>query len=182
MVQVSAEASTMATNRITTPPPPSVGVLPSSNDVLQSLRTDTHLGIHGANPNLHNRVEYFLGGWDRDSLVAKTDADATEFIIRGVFMISRSEFYFTPDANFDPANSFNSKLEDVKLTCRLTPSRDPDFKFSAQDFPIIVENLRKFENLIKKNSDSQSFSVIDSISGMQTIRLSHPLFKVFFFF
>jgi hypothetical protein len=171
-------SSTLTSRTATTPPPPQ-DIIPLANDILRDLRTESPLGIYGATHNLQNRAEYFLGGWDSgDMLVLKKSADLTELVIRGVFDVSRSEFYFTPDANFDPANSFNSKLEDVKLSCRLTASRHADFKFASDDFPTIVDNLRKIEKLIQRQPDSQSLSVVDSICGTETIRLSHSLFKV----
>lgn len=172
----STAESTQTSHTTTTPPLQNNQLSPA--DILKDLRTESTLGFYGATHNLQNRAEYLLGGWDGDMLVLKNQTDPMELIIRGVFDISRSEFYFTPDANFDPANSFNSELEDVKLSCRLTASRHADFKFSSSDFPSIVDNLRKIEKLVQKQPDSQSFSVIDSICGTETIRLSHPLFTV----
>lgn len=171
--------STTETHTTTSNTPPPRDVLFSASDtILKDLRTESALGIYGATHNLHNRAEYFLGGWDSDLLVLRNNTELMELVIRGVFNISRSKFYFTPDANYDPANSFNSKLEDVKLTCRLTASHHADFKFSSDDFPTIADNLHKIEKLIKKQPESQSFSIIDSICGTETIRLSHSLFKV----
>ncbi|KIK77225.1 hypothetical protein PAXRUDRAFT_28843 [Paxillus rubicundulus Ve08.2h10] len=58
-------------------------------------------------------------------------------------------------------------------------SRHADFKFSSDDFPTIVDNLRKIEKLIQRQPNSQSLSVINSICGTEMICLSHSLFKKF---
>jgi hypothetical protein len=103
-----------------------------------------------------------------------------EFIIRCVFQISRNDFYFTPDANFDPANVFQGRFADVKLNCRLTAGRDEDFTFSSEDFSAIVDNFRALEKLVTKerHGDYETLSVIQDSLGHRSIKLTHSLFEV----
>ncbi|OAX31960.1 hypothetical protein K503DRAFT_805633 [Rhizopogon vinicolor AM-OR11-026] len=65
-------------------------------------------------------------------------------------------FYFTPDANFDPANVFQERFADVKLNCRLTAGRDEAFKYSSEDFPAVLDNLRALEKLVPKERDYET--------------------------
>jgi len=83
------------------------------------------------------------------------DEDA-EFIICGVFEISRNDFYFTPDANSNPTNVFQGRFADVKLNCRLTAGLSQASKFSSDDFSTILDNIRAFEKLVPSERDYES--------------------------
>jgi hypothetical protein len=135
-------------------------------------------GFYAATPKLAYRAEYFPGGRDGNILIAKGRDDDQEFIIRGVFQISRNDFYFTPDANFDPANVFHGRLSDVKLSCRLTAGRNDSFKFASEDFPAILDNLNAFEKLVPSKTNYERLSVIHDSLGHRTIKLTHSLFEV----
>ncbi|KAG1780095.1 hypothetical protein EV702DRAFT_1043443 [Suillus placidus] len=87
--------------------------------VLNKLQTSAG-GFYAAMPRLVYRTEYFAGGRDGNILITKGQDNDEEFIMRGVFQISRNDFHFTPDANYDPANIFHGRLADLKLNCQLT--------------------------------------------------------------
>ena len=91
-----------------------------------------------------------------DVLIPKHTTGSDELTLRGVFQISRSDFYFTPDGKFDPANVFNGRFADVKLSCLLSATRHRDFSFSSDDFPTVIDNLRGFEKLIRPERDAES--------------------------
>jgi len=137
-------------------------------------------GFYAATPKLVHRAEYFAGGPKGNILIVKgrnLDEDA-EFIIRGVFEISRNDFYFTPDANFNPTNVFQGRFADVKLNCRLTAGRSEAFKFSSDDFPAILDNIRAFEKLVPRERDYEVVSIVNDSLGHKSIKLTHSLFKV----
>ncbi|KAF8546858.1 hypothetical protein OG21DRAFT_1028401 [Imleria badia] len=69
-----------------------------------------------------------------DILAVKNSGDS-EFILRGVFQIARNDFFFTPDGSFDPKNALGTRLQGVKLNCRLTAPLCPGFEFAPEDFP-----------------------------------------------
>lgn len=148
-----------------------------SSKVLDKLQTSAG-GYYAAMPKLAHRAEFFAGGRDGNMLVVKGRDDNQEFIIHGVFQISRNDFYFTPDANFDPANVFHGRLADVKLNCRLTAGRNQNFKFSSDDFSAVLDNLRAFEKLVPSKKDYETFSVIYDSLGQRSIKLTHNLFDV----
>jgi len=147
--------------------------------VLDKMQNDEG-GFYAATPKLAYRAEYFAGGQKGNILVVKgrnLDEDA-EFIIRGVFEISRNDFYFTPDANFNPTNVFQGHFADVKLNCKLTAGRSEAFKFSSDDFSAILDNIRAFEKLVPKERDYETVSIIHDSLGHRSIKLTHSLFKV----
>ncbi|KAH7924254.1 hypothetical protein BV22DRAFT_1165729 [Leucogyrophana mollusca] len=160
----------------TPPPQTSSSYFVSAQDVLEKLRTAPN-GTYAATPNLASTAEYFQGGREGDVLVSKLGETHEEYLLRGVFDISRNDFYFVPDGNFNPANSFQGKFEDVKLSCRLTASHHKDFKFSREDFHAIVKNIHALENLIPKEKNEEVKSIIQPSAAGDTIRLSHSLFK-----
>lgn len=127
--------------------------------VLNKLKTSPG-GFYAATPRLAYRAEYFAGGRDGNILITKGLDHDEEFIIRGVFQISRNDFFFTPDGNFNPANIFHGRLADLKLSCRLVAGRSKSFKFSSRDFPAVLNNLSAFENLIPKERYYETLSVI----------------------
>ncbi|KAG2132148.1 uncharacterized protein EDB93DRAFT_1255334 [Suillus bovinus] len=169
----------MAPNTPTTPPTSSSSTcapISAASAVLDKLQNSPG-GFYAATPKLAYRAEYFPGGWDGNILIAKGRDDDQEFIVRGVFQISRNNFYFMPDANFDLANIFHGRLSDVKLSCRLTAGRNDLFKFASEDFPAILDNLRAFEKLVPSKRDYETLSVIHDSLGHRTIKLTHSLFE-----
>jgi hypothetical protein len=102
------------------------------------------------------------------------DEDA-EFIIRGVFEISRNDFYFTPDANFNPTNVFQGRFADVKLNCRLTPGRSEAFKISSDDFSASLDNIRAFEKLVPRERDYETVSIVHDSLDHRSIKLTQFL-------
>jgi hypothetical protein len=147
--------------------------------VLNKMQNDEG-GFYAATPKLAHRAEYFAGGQKGNILIMKgwnLDEDA-EFIIRGVFEISRNDFYFTPDANFNPTSVFQGRFADVKLNCRLTAGRSEAFKFSSDDFSAILDNIRAFEKLVPRERDYETVSIVHDSLGHRSIKLTHSLFKV----
>ncbi|KAG1897283.1 uncharacterized protein F5891DRAFT_1192231 [Suillus fuscotomentosus] len=121
--------------------------------VLQRLQNSAG-GFYAAMPRLICHVEYFIGGRDGNILVSKGGGlQPTEFIIRGVFEISRNDFSFTPDGNFNPSNMFH------------------------EDFPDILDNLAHFEGLIPRPEEYDKLSVIHNSLGQRSIKLMHGLFE-----
>ncbi|KAG2088835.1 uncharacterized protein F5147DRAFT_780843 [Suillus discolor] len=91
-------------------------------------------------------------------------------------LVIRADFYFTREGKFDPANIFNGRFADVKLSCHLTATRHNDFGFSSDDFLTIVDNLRAFEKMIRRERDAEFLRTIHTASGVDSIRLVHHLF------
>jgi hypothetical protein len=58
----------------------------------------------------------------------------------------------------------------------LTATRHNDFGFSSDDFLAIVDNLRAFEEMIRREHDAESLSAIHTASGVDSIKLVHHLF------
>ncbi|KAI5993858.1 hypothetical protein EDD15DRAFT_2366928 [Pisolithus albus] len=125
-------------------------------------------------PNLVQYVE-FQTGKNGDVLIRK-NAD-TEFTLKGVFLIARNDFYFTPDGNFDPANSFSSRFQDTKLSCRLAAPTSPDYQLFNDDFPKCVNNLRSLEKMIKPNKETELMSGLTEHLGKTQFKISHALFE-----
>jgi len=145
--------------------------------ILRELH-DSPEGFYATSPRLIRHVEYFIGGWDGNILVSKGGLQAKEFIIRGVFEISRNDFNFTPDANFNPSNVFHGRFSDVKLSCRLIAGRNDRFRFSSEDFPDVLDNIAHFEGLIPRERDYEKLSAVSVSLGQRSIRLIHGLFEV----
>ncbi|KAG1890684.1 uncharacterized protein F5891DRAFT_986837 [Suillus fuscotomentosus] len=147
--------------------------------ILRELHDSSEgFGFYAASPRLIRHVEYFIGGQDGNILVAKGGPQAKEFIIRGVFEISRNDFNFTPDANFNPSNVFHGRFSDVKLSCRLTAGRNDMFRFSSEDFPDVLDNIAHFEGLIPRERDYEKLSAVHVSLGQRSIRLIHGLFEL----
>ncbi|KAG2092940.1 uncharacterized protein F5147DRAFT_779504 [Suillus discolor] len=107
--------------------------------VLQKLQNSAG-GFYAATPRLIQHVEYFIGGQDGNILISKGGRlQPTEFIIHGVFEISRNDFNLTPDGNFNPSNVFHGHFADMRLSCQLTAGHNDAFRFSSEDFPDILE-------------------------------------------
>jgi hypothetical protein len=168
---------------IATPPAPKLSfsaLIPPKTpaSVLNKLKTSPG-GFYAGTPRLAYRAEYFTGGRDGNILITKGLDYDEEFIIRGVFEISRNNFFFTPDGDFNPANIFHGRFADLKLSCQLTAGRSKAFKFSSKDFSTVVNNLSAFENLVPKERHYETVSVIqDAIGQGRSIKLIHHLFEV----
>ncbi|KAH7930555.1 hypothetical protein BV22DRAFT_1124829 [Leucogyrophana mollusca] len=182
MVEINSTAQTVATTQSHSPAEPSTPPPNKSRDsfvdfVFNKLHTSPN-GIYAATPDLVNHAEYFHGGRGGDVLVKKHTTHQ-ELILRGLFEISRDDFYFTPDASYNPANNFQGKFEDAKLSCRLIAVHNQCdvFTFAQADYPIILKNLRAFEKLITKEKGDESVSVMQFSGGYESIKLSHSLFK-----
>lgn len=160
------------------PKPKSSSTCTTPASILQKLQNSPG-GFYAATPKLIRHVEYFIGGQDGNILVSKGGGlQPTEFIIRGVFEISRNDFNFTPDANFNPSNIFHGRFADVKLSCHLTAGRDNAFQFSSEDFPDVIDNLTHFEGLIPRATEYEKLSVIHNLLGQRSVKLTHSLFEV----
>ncbi|KAG1908162.1 uncharacterized protein F5891DRAFT_1179681 [Suillus fuscotomentosus] len=134
-------------------------------------------GFYAATPRLAYRTEYFSGGRDGNILITKGLDHNEEFIICSVFQISRDDFCFTPDGNFNPANVFHGRLADLKLSCRLIAGRSKAFEFSSDDFSAVVSNLSAFEKSAPRERSHKTFSVIQDTIGRRSIKLTHCLFE-----
>ncbi|KAG2336696.1 hypothetical protein BDR05DRAFT_1005627 [Suillus weaverae] len=144
--------------------------------VLNKLQTSAG-GFYAAMPRLVYRTEYFAGGRDGNILITKGQDNDEEFIMCGVFQISRNDFHFTPDANYDPANIFHGRLADLKLNCQLTAGRNKAFKFSSEDFSAVLDNLSAFEKSVPRPRYYETHSVIRDTIGHRSIKLTHRLFQ-----
>jgi hypothetical protein len=149
----------------------------AASTVLEMLQNSPG-GFYAATPKLAYRAEFFAGGHNGNILITKGRNDDQEFIICGVFQISCNDFYFMPDANFDPGNVFHGCLADVKLNCRLTAGHNENFKFSSEDFPAVLDNLHAFEKLVPSKKDYEMLSVIYKSLRNRSIKLTHSLFEV----
>ncbi|KAG1811097.1 hypothetical protein EV424DRAFT_1542644 [Suillus variegatus] len=135
-------------------------------------------GFYATMPRLAYRTEYFSGGRDGNILITKGLDHDKEFIVHGVFQISCDDFCFTLDGNFNPANIFHGRLEDLKLSCQLTAGRSKAFKFLSDDFSAVVSNLSAFEKLAPRERSYETLSVIqDTQIGRRSIKLTHRLFE-----
>ncbi|KAG2064846.1 hypothetical protein BDR04DRAFT_1177456 [Suillus decipiens] len=134
-------------------------------------------GFYTTMPRLVYRTAYFAGGKDGNILITKGQDNDEEFIIRSVFQISRNNFHFTPDTNYDPANVFHGRLADLKLHCQLTAGRNEAFKFSSKDFSAICENLNTFKKSVPRPRYYEMHSVIWDTIGHRSIKLTHCLFQ-----
>ncbi|KAG2091238.1 hypothetical protein BD769DRAFT_1679436 [Suillus cothurnatus] len=135
-------------------------------------------GFYAGTPRLAYCAEYFTGGRDGNVLITKGLGYDEELIICGVFEISRNNFFFTPDGDFNPANVFHGRLADLKLSCQLTAGCSKAFDFSSKDFPAVVNNLSAFKNLVQKQRYYETVSVIqDAIGRGRSIKLTHYLFE-----
>ncbi|KAF8424997.1 hypothetical protein L210DRAFT_962336 [Boletus edulis BED1] len=132
------------------------------------------LGIYIGKPGLPANSLFFLGGPNGNILISALSHD--ELILRGVFQINRSDCFLSPDGAFQPTNQFESKFEDVKLSCKLTVPHHDDFKFLSQDSDVICKNIKGFEALIQKGKDDTSISSMQATGGWVRIKMVHPLF------
>lgn len=169
-----------------TTPPNHAGIsseMPSTSSILISpsivqacLNEHEISASYAASQNLIQPVE-FQTSKAADVLVIKGGGDS-EFILRGVFQIARNDFYFHPDENFNPANSFGSCLQDIKLSCRLTLPVTPEFTFAQSDFNLCIENIHHLEKLIKHEKNSEIMSMLSEHLGKTQFKLCHALFEV----
>ncbi|KAG1820128.1 hypothetical protein EV424DRAFT_1539545 [Suillus variegatus] len=171
-------ASSLTKNAAATPLQSKLSSTRTPTSILREL-LDSPEGFYAASPRLIRHVEYFIGGQDGNILISKggPGLQAKEFIIRGVFEISRNDFGFTPDANFNPSNVFHGRFSDVKLSCQLTAGRHDMFRFSSEDFPDVIDNIGDFEGLIPRERDYERLSAVHVSLGQRSIKLIHGLFE-----
>ncbi|KAG6372112.1 hypothetical protein JVT61DRAFT_8826 [Boletus reticuloceps] len=143
--------------------------------VREHLNTPDISAKYASTPQIVQSVE-FRRGKSTDILVLKRNADS-EFILRGVYQIARNDFYFIPDGCYDPENPFQSRFQDVKLSCCLTAPQSSDFEFAQEDFPACIDNLRSIEKSIKPNKDNEILSSITTHLGSPQFKLSHALLE-----
>ncbi|KIJ09216.1 hypothetical protein PAXINDRAFT_17684 [Paxillus involutus ATCC 200175] len=110
-------------------------------------------------------------------IITKGSETEDEFILRGVFQISRNDFYFNPDANFNPANVFHGCFADVKLSCRLTVPHGEDFCYTINDYATTIENICALQKLAHKPEAEEYVSIIQEALGKPQIKLCHTLFE-----
>ncbi|KAH7903004.1 hypothetical protein BJ138DRAFT_1120845 [Hygrophoropsis aurantiaca] len=173
-------APTPTSSSTSSPRTPASATQPSrsmSDALHDKLRTSVD-SIYAAMPSLANRAEFFHGGLTGDVLVKKGTGQE-ELVLSGLYGISRNDFYFTPDGGFNPANVFKGKFHDTKLSCHLIAvyhQRDI-FRFAKDDFAAIIDNLRSFEKMIPKNRGDETISATGTITGIESIKLTHSLFQ-----
>ncbi|KAF8425809.1 hypothetical protein L210DRAFT_3653056 [Boletus edulis BED1] len=166
------------------PPPPILNQLPAlplptsfapaTQAVLDRVSAPDLCAANAASPNIVGRVE-FQTGKVSDILMRKDTQ--SEFVMRGVYQIARNDFFFTPDGNFDPANTFGSRFQDVKLSCRLIPPTSSDFDFTIKDYPICLQNLRSIERLVALGKNQETLGAIAEHLGKPQFKLAHSLFE-----
>jgi hypothetical protein len=104
----------------------------------------------------------------------------SEIVLSGIFEIDARNFFLTSDGKWNANNSLNTHFYQVKPSCHLLPvERDKDFKFSKEDFPTIITNLRQIEKLKNPHNTQSTYSCIVEEHGHPiAIKLSHHLFVV----
>lgn len=151
----------------------------STTWICNTLNNSIH-GVYIGKPNLSSASLFHLGGLKGNFLISTTSYD--ELVLHGVFQISCSDCFLSPDGAFQPNNQFHSKFEDVKLSCKLTAPCHGDFQFMAKDFDTMIKNIRGFEALFQKSDDDTTISCLQTLGGWRTIKMVHPLFLVNLFF
>ncbi|KAG0708006.1 hypothetical protein DFH29DRAFT_871261 [Suillus ampliporus] len=139
----------------------------SAASILAKLNTANN-GFYAATPKLAYHAEYFAGGQNGNILIVKGCNSDEEFIVCGVYEISRNNFYLTPDANFNPTNVFQGHFADFKLNCRLTAGCSEAFKFSLEDFQpflTISGHLRISLKYAKADDKEHEKNINDEIDG-----------------
>ncbi|KAF8125264.1 hypothetical protein EV363DRAFT_1453849 [Boletus edulis] len=167
------EKTAASPSRHTTPPRETSSSLMTTAQV-RKLLSNPAIGIYIGNPILPVSAQFFLGGIKGDVLISQITQD--ELVLRGVFQISRSNCFLSPDGVYQPNNKFGSKFEDVKLSCKLSISYHDDFPFMRNDMDTIKKNVKGFEGLIQKTADDSVTSAIQMTPGWATIKMIHPLF------
>ena len=150
-------------------------------EILQQTKELISHGIHyAADSEIPSKCEFaFNKDLRGDILVPKGSHTAlSEFILAGIFQIDARNFFMTSDGKWNSNNPLGTRLDQVKATCHLQPvDRNPDFAFSAHDYPNIIGNLRAIESLANPRRSHDTTSIIVSDSNM--IKIMHHLFVVF---
>ncbi|KAI9566420.1 hypothetical protein HD554DRAFT_1110619 [Boletus coccyginus] len=121
------------------------------------------------------RISYHTGKHS-DVLVAKASMDS-EFILRGVFEITRNDCFLAPDGNFDPGNVFGGVFQDVKLSCRLAAPSSTDFEFARKDFDQCTDNIHRIEKIIKCEKGFDIVSCVGNHLDNTQFKICHALFE-----
>lgn len=159
-----------STSTMATPPTSTT----TTRDHIISSSQDS--GSYAAVADISHRVQ-FLPGQSSDVIVFKDNAES-EFILSGIFQIAHNDFFFTPDGNFDPGNSYNIRFHDAKLSCRLAAPPPRHFPFATTDFPSCINTLHSLEKLIKHEKNDEILSAIIPHLQQPQIKLTHMLFEV----
>jgi len=152
-------------------------------EVYAELKKNEH-GTYAATLNISDLATFYYNGLRGSTLIVKsTQSNAEEFVLSGIFEVDRQDCYLNSDGSFDPNNTFRQTFSDIKLNCRLRPAtHDPDFAFSVQDWPLMINNLNKLEMLAPLEKGEDRRNVVHIVQGMDIdggfIKVVHPLFEV----
>ncbi|KIM64607.1 hypothetical protein SCLCIDRAFT_23337 [Scleroderma citrinum Foug A] len=150
------------------------------NDTLPEISTLErlpNLAFYAVVLKLASKAEYVSGGGHGDILGVKNLDSNVEFVFSGVFQIAWNDFFFTPDAHFDPANLYNGHFSDIKLTCCLTQVKNDDFSFATKHYSTVIDNIRAFEKLAGVPNGANVISTIYEELGKPQIKIIHSLFE-----
>jgi hypothetical protein len=157
----------------------------SGSDILLDIQKLQTEGIHyAANENLPSQCEFVYNKSVKGNFLipkeSNTDKNLSEFVLTGVFEIRVRNFFMTSDGKWNANNLIGTRFDQVKPSCLLLPvDRNPDFSFSANDFPRIISNLCTIENLANMRKFRNMFSLTITSDPNQplSIKLTH-LFAV----
>lgn len=145
--------------------------------ILKCLTAPNLCSVYITTPNLTQVIKFQTSKNSSDILIHKETN--MEFILQGVFLIACSDFFLTPDANFDPENVLNMHFQDVKLSCHLTsPTTPTHFPFTISDFPKCISNLHSIEKTVKLEKEVEIVSAISEHLSKANFKVHHPLFEV----
>jgi hypothetical protein len=168
------------------PSPPSYRNLTES-DIVKEIEGLRSQGIQNvADDNIISHCEFVYNKDIRGDILApkKRDVAISEFVLAGIFEIDARNFFMTSDGKWNSNNPLGTRFEQVKPSCHLLPAlRQQDFSQSVACFPGVIANLRAIEALANPRKTRDTYSLISGDSPQSsTIKLSHQLFVVRFFF
>jgi hypothetical protein len=116
-------------------------------------------------------------------ILKNDDSTPTEVTLCGALEVDRVDFFFTPDAKWNPSHQYAPQFEKAKANCHLIPvQRGLDFKFSRDHWKSVIKNIKMLENRAgadaKENKQSMIYSLDPLRGGESTVKLSHSLFIV----
>lgn len=92
-------------------------------------------------------------------------------------------FFMTSNGKWNQNNQFGTRFDQVKPSCHLLPVEcDSTFSYSTDDFSSIISNIQAIESLANPGKAREHVSVIMDKLNLVTIKLSHHLFMVCFYF
>ena len=186
------QASENTSSTLSSPSDPSSPTFSSYKDmtgkkILEDMWQLRSQGIHYAGDKIDSsRYDFVYNKTVRgDVLVPKeNNRDLSEFILAGVFEVDGRNFFMTSDGKWTSENAVKSQFHQVKPSCLLLPvRRHPEFAFSANDYPSIVENIRAIESSTNPRKSKEDASILVNDSGVSpAIKVIHHLFIVRLFF